>query len=75
MNYHDHAEEARKAGIPIPQTQVWFNKQVSCIAGPFDDGIHPSVFGAMRSSTTASSSPGRNPTKAGARRQDQAPKL
>lgn len=43
MNYHDHAEEARKAGIPIPATQVWFNKQVSCITGPFDDVIHPSV--------------------------------
>jgi len=35
LNYQDHAEEARKAGIPIPKTQVWFNKQVSCITGPF----------------------------------------
>jgi len=35
MNYQDHAEEARKAGIPIPKVQVWFNKQVSCITGPF----------------------------------------
>jgi 2-keto-4-pentenoate hydratase/2-oxohepta-3-ene-1,7-dioic acid hydratase in catechol pathway len=43
MNYRDHAEEARKAGIPIPQTQVWFNKQVSCIVGPYDDVVHPSV--------------------------------
>jgi 2-keto-4-pentenoate hydratase/2-oxohepta-3-ene-1,7-dioic acid hydratase in catechol pathway len=39
MNYRDHAEEARKAGIPIPKTQVWFNKQVSCITGPFSQ-IH-----------------------------------
>ncbi len=43
LNYHDHAEEARKAGIPIPQTQVWFNKQVSCVVGPFDDVVRPSV--------------------------------
>jgi 2-keto-4-pentenoate hydratase/2-oxohepta-3-ene-1,7-dioic acid hydratase in catechol pathway len=43
MNYHDHAEEARKAGIPIPQTQVWFNKQVSCVIGPYDDVVHPRV--------------------------------
>ena len=47
MNYHDHAEEARRAGIPIPQTQVWFNKQVSCITGPFDDVVHPSVTERM----------------------------
>lgn len=43
MNYRDHAEEARKAGIPIPQTQVWFNKQVSCITSPYGDIVHPSV--------------------------------
>ncbi|MDO8904827.1 fumarylacetoacetate hydrolase family protein [Hydrogenophaga sp.] len=36
MNYQDHAEEARRAGVPIPKTQLWFNKQVSCINGPFD---------------------------------------
>ena len=37
MNYEDHAEEARRAGIAIPKTQLWFNKQVSCIVGPYDD--------------------------------------
>lgn len=47
MNYHDHAEEARRAGVPIPQTQVWFNKQVSCIAGPYDDVVLPSVSERM----------------------------
>lgn len=36
MNYQDHAEEARKAGMPVPTSQLWFNKQVSCITGPFD---------------------------------------
>lgn len=36
MNYREHAEEARAAGIKIPESQMWFNKQVSCINGPFD---------------------------------------
>ncbi|MBK1796100.1 fumarylacetoacetate hydrolase family protein [Devosia sp. WQ 349] len=35
MNYKEHAEEARAAGITIPTSQMWFNKQVSCINGPF----------------------------------------
>ncbi|MER6720618.1 MULTISPECIES: fumarylacetoacetate hydrolase family protein [Streptomyces] len=39
MNYKEHAEEARLAGVPIPTSQMWFNKQVSCIAGPYD-AIH-----------------------------------
>jgi 2-keto-4-pentenoate hydratase/2-oxohepta-3-ene-1,7-dioic acid hydratase in catechol pathway len=41
MNYHDHAEEAARAGIAIPKNQLWFNKQVSCIVGPFDDVHKP----------------------------------
>ena len=36
MNYQDHAEEARRAGLRVPETQLWFNKQVSCITGPYD---------------------------------------
>jgi 2-keto-4-pentenoate hydratase/2-oxohepta-3-ene-1,7-dioic acid hydratase in catechol pathway len=36
MNYRAHAEEARQAGIAIPASQLWFNKQVSCITGPHD---------------------------------------
>jgi len=43
MNYHDHADEARRAGIPIPSTQLWFNKQVSCINGPYDPVVQPRV--------------------------------
>jgi 2-keto-4-pentenoate hydratase/2-oxohepta-3-ene-1,7-dioic acid hydratase in catechol pathway len=43
LNYRAHAEEARAAGIPIPKNQLWFNKQVSCIAGPFDDIVRPAV--------------------------------
>jgi 2-keto-4-pentenoate hydratase/2-oxohepta-3-ene-1,7-dioic acid hydratase in catechol pathway len=43
LNYQDHAEEVRKSGIAIPQTQLWFNKQVSCITGPFDPIHKPRV--------------------------------
>jgi len=35
MNYHKHAKEALAAGIPTPTSQFWFNKQVSCLNGPF----------------------------------------
>ena len=35
MNYRAHAAEAAAAGIPIPTSQLWFNKQVSCINGPY----------------------------------------
>lgn len=36
MNYKAHAAEAEAAGHPVPAGQVWFNKQVSCINGPYD---------------------------------------
>jgi len=35
MNYQAHADEAAAAGIPVPTSQLWFNKQVSCITGPY----------------------------------------
>ncbi|MFE4213628.1 fumarylacetoacetate hydrolase family protein [Streptomyces sp. NPDC056844] len=43
MNYKEHAEEARRAGVPVPTSQMWFNKQVSCIAGPYDAIHKPAV--------------------------------
>lgn len=43
MNYEDHAEEARRAGLIVPKTQLWFNKQVTCIHGPFDPVVIPKV--------------------------------
>lgn len=43
MNYKDHAKEARDLGMTVPETQFWFNKQVSCITGPMDDVVYPSV--------------------------------
>ena len=42
MNYKKHVEEAARLGVPAPKQQLWFNKQTSCIAGPFDD-IDPGV--------------------------------
>ncbi|MBL0888344.1 fumarylacetoacetate hydrolase family protein [Myceligenerans indicum] len=43
MNYAAHAEEARQAGIPIPENQLWFNKQTSCVVGPYDDVVKPTI--------------------------------
>ena len=43
LNYKDHAEEAARKGIKIPESQVWFNKQVSCITGPYDPTHMPRV--------------------------------
>lgn len=37
MNYQDHVEEAKRAGVATPAKQLWFNKQITCISGPFDD--------------------------------------
>jgi len=42
MNYRKHADEARRLGVAVPEKQLWFNKQTSCLAGPYDD-IHPGV--------------------------------
>ncbi|MES2414747.1 MAG: fumarylacetoacetate hydrolase family protein [Pseudomonadota bacterium] len=43
MNYAKHAAEAVKLGVQVPDTQVWFNKQVSCVNGPFDPVHMPKV--------------------------------
>ncbi|MGJ7505964.1 fumarylacetoacetate hydrolase family protein [Variovorax sp. GT1P44] len=43
MNYRKHVEEATKVGVKTPPTQVWFNKQVSCINGPHGDVHLPRV--------------------------------
>jgi len=43
MNYSAHAEEARRGGVDVPEHQVWFNKQVSCINGPYDPVHMPKV--------------------------------
>lgn len=43
MNYREHAAEAALAGIPTPTSQLWFNKQVSCIVGPYADVVKPRI--------------------------------
>lgn len=43
MNYAKHAEEAKRAGVQVPDSQVWFNKQVSCVNGPYDPVHMPRV--------------------------------
>lgn len=47
MNYQDHADEAARAGIAIPKNQLWFNKQVSCITGPYYPVYKPRVSDKM----------------------------
>jgi len=47
MNYAEHAEEARQAGIPIPDNQLWFNKQISCLNGPYGDIVKPRISDAL----------------------------
>ena len=42
MNYRKHLEEAARIGVPAPTRQLWFNKQTSCLAGPYDP-IDPGV--------------------------------
>jgi 2-keto-4-pentenoate hydratase/2-oxohepta-3-ene-1,7-dioic acid hydratase in catechol pathway len=46
MNYKKHIEEAKRLGIAVPTEQYWFNKQTSCVAGPFDD-TDPGVTKAL----------------------------
>lgn len=41
MNYKEHVEESKRKGIEAPKTQIWFNKQVSCINGPYAGVVMP----------------------------------
>jgi 2-keto-4-pentenoate hydratase/2-oxohepta-3-ene-1,7-dioic acid hydratase in catechol pathway len=42
MNFRKHVAEAEALGVEAPKRQFWFNKQTSCLSGPFDD-IDPGV--------------------------------
>lgn len=42
MNYAKHLEEADKLGVARSSYQTWFNKQTTCLSGPYDD-IVPGV--------------------------------
>lgn len=37
MNYRKHVLEAQRLGVEAPKKQFWFNKQTTCLAGPYDD--------------------------------------
>ena len=37
MNYAKHLAEAERIGVPAPKQQLWFNKQTTCLSGPFDE--------------------------------------
>ena len=37
MNYRKHLAEAERLGVAAPTQQLWFNKQTTCIVGPYDD--------------------------------------
>lgn len=43
MNYRKHVEEGAKLGIAEPKKQLWFNKQTTCITGPYDGVVKPDV--------------------------------
>jgi 2-keto-4-pentenoate hydratase/2-oxohepta-3-ene-1,7-dioic acid hydratase in catechol pathway len=36
-SYRSHLDEVARFGITLPKHQVWFNKQVTCVNGPYDD--------------------------------------
>ena len=42
MNYAKHRDEADKQGVARSNYQTWFNKQTTCVSGPYDD-IEPGV--------------------------------
>ncbi len=42
MNYRKHLAEADKLGVARSAHQIWFNKQTTCLAGPYDP-IEPGV--------------------------------
>ncbi len=47
LNYKDHVEEIIKRGGKAPEHQIWFNKNVSCINGPYDPIHLPKVSQAL----------------------------
>lgn len=44
LNYRDHAKETNREP---PTTQMWFNKQTTCLHGPFDPVLMPAVSTAL----------------------------
>jgi 2-keto-4-pentenoate hydratase/2-oxohepta-3-ene-1,7-dioic acid hydratase in catechol pathway len=42
-SYKSHLEEVAHLGFQPPKHQTWFNKQVTCVSGPYDDIHYPKV--------------------------------
>jgi 2-keto-4-pentenoate hydratase/2-oxohepta-3-ene-1,7-dioic acid hydratase in catechol pathway len=42
-SYKSHLEEVAHLGFQPPKHQTWFNKQVTCVNGPYDDIHFPKV--------------------------------
>ncbi len=40
-NYESHIREIAHLNVTVGEHQIWFNKQVSCITGPYDDLVVP----------------------------------
>jgi 2-keto-4-pentenoate hydratase/2-oxohepta-3-ene-1,7-dioic acid hydratase in catechol pathway len=48
LNYRDHIDESERAGaMTAPKHQLWFNKQVSCLTGPYHPIYKPRVSEKM----------------------------
>jgi 2-keto-4-pentenoate hydratase/2-oxohepta-3-ene-1,7-dioic acid hydratase in catechol pathway len=43
LNYESHLAEVARIGMVRPQHQIWFNKQVTCVIGPYDPIHAPRV--------------------------------
>ena len=37
LNYAKHVAESERIGVPAPKQQLWFNKQTTCLSGPYDE--------------------------------------
>jgi 2-keto-4-pentenoate hydratase/2-oxohepta-3-ene-1,7-dioic acid hydratase in catechol pathway len=46
-SYTSHVAEVAHLGVRLPQNQVWFNKQVTCVNGPYDDIHLPRVSATL----------------------------
>ena len=47
LNYKDHVQEIINRGGKAPEHQMWFNKNVSCITGPYDPIHLPRASNAL----------------------------
>ncbi|HDR9586014.1 TPA: fumarylacetoacetate hydrolase family protein [Burkholderia stabilis] len=46
-NYESHIREIAHLNVNVGEHQIWFNKQVSCITGPFDELVIPAGLSTL----------------------------